>query len=135
MASQPDHPTHTLVIDASALVDILLGRSISVALDNRAHLVSPAHLDAEVLSAIGRLVRGGHVEADDAEQMIDNLASAPIQRIPLAPTLGEAWSLRHAVALLDAPYVALAAMLDAPLVTTDARLATACTTRSLCAIA
>lgn len=47
----------TVVVDASALVDLLLGNELGLVVaqrlrDTRMHV--PAHVDAEVLSALGR---------------------------------------------------------------------------------
>ena len=47
----------------------------------------------------------------------------PITLHPAEPFLHRMWELRHNVTPYDAWYVALAEALDAPLLTTDARLA------------
>ena len=44
---------------------------------------APAHVDAEVLSALGRLQRARKIEADSVETMLHHLADAPIQRHPV----------------------------------------------------
>jgi predicted nucleic acid-binding protein len=114
-----------VVADASALVDLLLGNDVGEAVRARlaAHVVhAPAHADAEILSALGRLQRAGAVEADDVEVMLDRLAAAPIQRHPVAGLLRGAWSRRHQLRLADAVYVELAAARALPLITTDGRL-------------
>ncbi|MDQ6773238.1 MAG: VapC toxin family PIN domain ribonuclease, partial [Candidatus Dormibacteraeota bacterium] len=54
------------VIDASAMVDLLLGGPVGDAVAARISghgLHGPAHLDAESLSALGRLHRAGEVDA------------------------------------------------------------------------
>src|SRR5450759_471081 len=55
------------VVDASALVDFLLGtdrgRAVGPVLGRFAALHAPAHIDAEVLSALGRLHRAGTITA------------------------------------------------------------------------
>lgn len=83
---------------------------------------APAHLDAEVLSAIGRLHRAGLLEADSAEAKIRALAAAPIQRHAVSDLLLGTWARRHQLRLVDAVYVELAVSRDVPLVTTDQRL-------------
>jgi predicted nucleic acid-binding protein len=53
-----------LVLDASAVVEALLGTDLGVEIRQRMRghrLHAPAHLDAEVLSALGRLHRAGEV--------------------------------------------------------------------------
>ena len=90
-----------------------------------ASLAAPALADAEVLSAVGRLVRAGEVSAAKAEDALAALARAPVQRYVVYPLLEGAWRLRDRVALPDAIYVTLAARLNASLVTTDAALSRA----------
>lgn len=85
----------------------------------------PAHFDAEVFSALGRLVRGGNLTESLMEPILGELARAPFARCTLQPLLTTAWGLRHNLSLRDALYVALARGLGALLVTADARLAKA----------
>lgn len=98
-------------------------------------LAAPAHIDAEVLSALGRLQRSGELTIAEAEDALDDQESAPIQRIPIERLLRRAFTVRHNVSLLDALYVVVASDLDAALVTADRRLADACTTHQLCRLA
>lgn len=114
-----------VVLDASALVDLLLGNRVGEAVRRRiaGHaLHAPAHVDAEVLSTSGRLERSAAIEADAVEDLLMRLAAAPIQRHPLRTLALGAWSRRHQLRLADALYVELAALLGLPLVTTDRRL-------------
>ena len=74
-----------VVVDASALVDLLLGGPVGDAVARRiaSHgLHGPAHLDSEVFSAMGRLYRAGEMDVDVVERLIGQLASAPIVRHP-----------------------------------------------------
>ena len=117
-----------LVLDASALVDLLLAESLGAAVDRRiagAVLHAPAHLDAEVLSGLGRLHRSGQLTTADVTRQVEIIESAPIQRHALAGLLQGAWKRRDRIRLADALYVELATVLALPLVTTDARLARA----------
>lgn len=113
-----------VVVDAATVVDLICG--LPAAGPYRSHLAAadavaaPAHLDAEVLSALGRLKRAGQL-AREADR-VEALASFPARRWPLRPLLATAWSLTDRIAVRDALYVALAASLDATLVTTDGRL-------------
>jgi predicted nucleic acid-binding protein len=114
-----------VVVDASALVDLLLNNHVGGAVRRRiaGHaLHAPAHLDAEVLSALGRLHRAGDVDADTVEANLHQLAVAPIRRHPVADLVVGSWARRHQLRLVDALYVELAASRGLPLVTTDRRL-------------
>lgn len=85
----------------------------------------PSHFDAEVLSALGRLVRGGYLSERLVAPILEELARAPFVRYTLPPLLAAAWALRHNLSLRDALYVTLARRLGATFVTADARLARA----------
>lgn len=114
-----------VVVDASAMVDLLLGNELGGAVRQRLSghsLHAPAHLDAEVLSALGRLHRAGDLEADDVESRLHSLVAAPIQRHDVGGLLLDTWARRHQLRLVDALYVQLAVLRDLPLITTDRRL-------------
>ena len=115
-----------LVLDASAIVDLLLAVPTAEAIRLRirgSDLHAPAHFDAEVLSALGRLHRDGRLSSDDVATRLTLLADLPIQRHELPPLLTGAWNRRGNVRLVDALYLELAERLDAPILTTDRRLA------------
>jgi predicted nucleic acid-binding protein len=117
-----------VVLDASAAVELVLGTVAGGRVGRslrRKTVAVPAHLEAEVLSALGRLARAGAVAEDRVTLSLTELVQAPFRRFPLAPLLAEAWALRASLALRDALYVALARRLEATLVTADARLARA----------
>lgn len=88
-------------------------------------LVAPAHLDAEVVSALRGLGQGIAAVRTAGSAAVRHLAGLPIRRMPLAPLLARMWELRENVTAYDAAYVALAERLGAPLITADARLAAA----------
>jgi predicted nucleic acid-binding protein len=83
-------------------------------------VAAPAHLDAEVLSALRRLNRAGQLTHET--ERVAALGTLGARRWPLQPLLSAAWELTHRIAVRDALYVTLAASLDARLVTTDGRL-------------
>jgi predicted nucleic acid-binding protein len=117
-----------LVVDASAVVDLLLGNDVGIKVEFRLRgheLHAPAHLDAEVLSALGRLHRAGDLDDEQVSERLDALTTAAIERRPLANLLAGAWTRRHTLRLVDALYVELAEQLDAILLTTDGPLAAA----------
>jgi predicted nucleic acid-binding protein len=114
-----------VVIDASAIIDLLLGDALGDAVAARIStsvLHGPAHLDAEVFSALGRMARSGLVSDEATRAMIDRMADAPVVRHPVAGLLLRAWDRRANLRLADALYVELAESLNVKLVTTDQRL-------------
>lgn len=114
-----------VVTDASALVDLLLDNECGHAVRRRiaGHVLhAPSHLDAEVLSAFGRLQRGGEFAANDVESKLGELAVAPLQRHSVQDLVLGAWARRDQLRLVDALYVELAVSRGLPLVTTDRRL-------------
>lgn len=120
------------VIDASSMIDILLGGATASLLGRCATWITPAHFDAEVLSAVGRLHRQGQLTDADVVEMIDDLEHVAVTRIPTATLCGRAFELRHNVSLRDGLYVAVAEAYRAALLTTDLRLAAACRDHALC---
>ncbi len=117
-----------LVLDASAMVDLLVGAESAAAIRLRllgGQLHTPAHFDAEVLSALGRLNRAGHLSAAAVSSLLPRVANARIHRHHVSQLLGGAWDRRGDLSLADALYVELAERLDAPIISTDDRLVAA----------
>ena len=115
-----------VVVDASAIVDLLLGNETGLAVTARLSgedMHAPAHLDAEVLSALGRLHRDGRLAVKQVRSRLEALVDAPIERHQLPSVVLGAWTRRQNLRLVDAIYVELAERLGASLVTTDRRLA------------
>jgi len=88
-------------------------------------LFAPAHLDAEIVSALRGMARRSPILQRTAPDALRHLAGFPIRRMPLAPLLERMWQLRDTVTPYDAAYVALAERLDGSLITCDGKLATA----------
>lgn len=88
-------------------------------------LVAPAHLDAEVVSALRGLASRHPVLHEVVPTALRHLAGVAIRRLPLAPLLDRMWELRDNVTPYDAAYVAVAERLDAPLITCDGKLSAA----------
>lgn len=119
-----------IVVDASALVDLLLPTKDKNAIEERLFesgesLAAPYLIDVETVHALRRYARFGDIDNRDGRKAIDDLADLPIQRYPHELLLPRVWELQHNLTAYDAVYVALAEALDVPLVTRDRRLARA----------
>jgi predicted nucleic acid-binding protein len=120
----------TLVVDASAYVFLATTRTkAAAALRDRVAAASchaPHLLDAEVGNALRRQVGRGALPLPVAEVALDSTAVLVEHRHAHTGALAAgAWRLREHVSFYDALYVALAAALDAQLLTGDGRLARA----------
>jgi predicted nucleic acid-binding protein len=118
------------VVDASVLAVFYLAEdqrrdSVVARLAAGNALYAPAHLDAEVISALRGLARANPALQRVAPAALRHLAGLPVRRMPLAPLLDRMWALRDNVTAYDAAYVALAEQLAAPVITCDAKLAAA----------
>lgn len=117
-----------LVIDASAVVDLLVGGRRTAAVEARVagmSLVAPDLVGVEVLSALARLERASALPGGGAEAARAAWGRTSVERLPLAPVEPRVWDLRDRLRTSDAYYVAYAELLGAPLLTCDARLARA----------
>lgn len=112
-----------IVIDASAFIDAVDGRRDVIDRLANEDIHAPHLLDVEVVSALRRLVRAGRFDPQRAMDALSILEEGDIHRHPHLPLLRATWSLRDRVSAYDAAYVALAAALDATLVTSDRKLA------------
>lgn len=114
------------VIDCSALVDTLIREDATGdAARERVRgtrLHAPHLIDAEVGQVLRRKVRGGQIPKPFAPGRLRAARVAVAQRYPHTPLLDAAWQLHENVSFYDALYVALAARLRLPLVTTDGKL-------------
>jgi predicted nucleic acid-binding protein len=118
-----------IVVDASALVDLLLDAPGADVLEQRLRtedLHAPHLVDVEVLSTLRGLVLGGKLGATRAEEALTDLDDLPLERWPSTGALRRrAFELRGNLSAHDATYLVLAEALDCPLLTRDARLARA----------
>jgi predicted nucleic acid-binding protein len=120
------------VIDASVVVTVLADAEhapwaeaqLSTGGPHRSLWV-PHLIDAEVGQALRRRVAAGRLGEDRAGAALRDFAQMPLRRIDHVGLIDRAWQLRHNLSFYDGLYVALAEVLDAPLVTLDRRLATA----------
>lgn len=88
-------------------------------------LWAPHLIDVEVGHALRRTVAAQMLEEDRAAAALGKLSELPLRRIVHTGLLERAWQLRHSLTFYDGVYVALAEVLDAPLITLDRRLARA----------
>lgn len=118
-----------LVVDASCLVDVLIGTARAPAVGERLvadeDQVAPHIVDVEVLGVIRREHLAGRLDLTAATNAVEDLSDWPGERYGHRHLLARAWELRETIRGADAMYVALAEAFDAVLVTTDRRLATA----------
>jgi len=114
-----------IVIDASAVVELLAGHRPSALLARRV-FAEPWHaphlIDVEVLHALRHLLLRQQITVELATSARTDLDAMTITRYSHVGLRDRIWELRDAMTAYDAAYIALAEALDAPLVTTDARL-------------
>ncbi|WP_448641682.1 type II toxin-antitoxin system VapC family toxin [Geodermatophilus sp. URMC 63] len=118
-----------IVADASVLVPALVDDGGSGALARERLLGSDVHVpalaDVEVLSVVRRAVLAGRLPVRRGAEAVQDWSELTVERYPHLPLLARAWELRDSVSAYDAQYVALAELLEVPLVTGDGRLARA----------
>lgn len=119
-----------IVVDASALLEVLLQTPLGTTVEARLlgtiqTLHAPHLLDVEVAQVIRRFTLAGEIDGERAEAALDDFMAFPIRRHPHGFLLSRVLALRNNFSAYDAMYVALAEVLDAPLLTHDRRLATA----------
>lgn len=118
-----------LVVDTSAVLSALLARAPvhglaeRLAADGDLHV--PHLLDVELLHALRRLVGTATISLERATDARSDFYDLALTRYPHHELADRIWQLRHNLTAYDATFVALAEALDAPLVTCDARLASA----------
>jgi predicted nucleic acid-binding protein len=118
-----------IVLDASAAADLLLNiEPQAEAIADRIarpgeSLHAPHLIDAEVFQVVrnraGRRVLSGW----RAGEALEDLGDLRLTRYAMWPFLERMWDLRANLSAFDAAYVALAEALNAPVITTDRRLA------------
>lgn len=116
-----------IVLDASAALELLLRGPAAQALEDRLFAAgeaihAPHLIDLEIAQVLRRHQQGGLMSARDADAALDVWRAMPVRRHGHDLLLARIWSLRDNLGAYDAAYVALAEALDAPLLTTDAKL-------------
>jgi predicted nucleic acid-binding protein len=119
-----------MVVDASALLEALLRTPAASAVEDRLFaphqtLHAPHLLDVEVAQVVRRYAANGEIDSARGRVALTDLADFPLRRYPHDFLLPRIWELRNNLTAYDAAYVALAEVLDIPLLTRDRRLAAA----------
>jgi predicted nucleic acid-binding protein len=120
-----------IVVDASALLEVLLRTSAAQVVEKRLFrepretLHAPHLLDVEVAQVLRRYAAIGEIDEQRGSAALADLADFPIRRYPHDFLLTRVWDLRNNFTAYDGVYVALAEALNARLLTRDRRLAAA----------
>lgn len=119
-----------IVVDASTLLEALLRTPAATTVEDRLFaprqtLHAPHLLDVEVAQEIRRYTANGEIDAERGRMALVDLADFPLRRYPHGFLLSRIWDLRNNLTAYDAAHVALADVLDTPLLTRDLRLAVA----------
>jgi predicted nucleic acid-binding protein len=117
-----------IVIDASAVLEVLLRTPVASAIERRLFaageaLHAPHLIDVEVAHVLRRYAAAGDMSAERGREALEDLADLSVRRYPHDILLPRVWELRANLTAYDAVYVALAEALGAPLFTRDRRLA------------
>ncbi len=116
-----------IVVDASALLEVLLRTPRGSALEQRLFaggesLHAPHLLDIEVAQVLRRYCAFGEIDDRRGREALDDLLDMPLTRYPHDFLLPRVWDLRNNATAYDAVYLALAEELGAPILTCDTRL-------------
>lgn len=119
-----------IVVDASALLEVLLRRPAATDVeswlsqpDQTIH--APHLIDVEVTQVVRRFAMHDKIDNQRGLDVLVDFSLMSIERYSHEPLLLRAWELRNNLSAYDAMYVALAEVLDVPLITCDRRLANA----------
>jgi predicted nucleic acid-binding protein len=119
-----------IVLDASAAIEWLLQSPAGLRVDKRIFspsqsLHAPHLLDIEVAQVLRRYVRDRTLSEQRGQEALEDFSDLPLNRYSHDFLLPRVWELRATLTAYDAVYVALAEVLDAPLLTCDSRIASA----------
>lgn len=115
-----------IVIDASAFLELLLRTPTGLAVEELLAgdaAAAPHFFDAEVFHRLVTFGKHGVLAAHEVVSAVADTAGAPIHRVDHRRLFPQAQTFSAALSGYDALYAALAAQLDATLVTGDLALA------------
>ena len=118
-----------IVLDASAAIEWLIKSPTGTKVDRRLFssppptLHVPHLLDVEITQVLRRYVREKTMTTSRGEEALQDLRDLPLNRYPHDILMPRVWELRAVLTAYDAVYVALAELLDAPLLTCDRKVA------------
>lgn len=117
-----------MVLDASVVVEWLLGLPRAEAIEKRLAdpdrtLHAPHLLSVEVAQVVRRYERAGAISAHRGAEAIVDLGDLGVVHHDHEPLLPRIWRLRANLTAYDATYVALAEVLEVPVLTLDGGLA------------
>jgi predicted nucleic acid-binding protein len=123
-----DHPS-LVVVDSSAVVAALCDGGSdgmwAVKHLTMASIAAPELMMFEATNILRRLEATSGITGTEASLAFEDLRSVPVETWPYEPLAERIWQLRVSVTSYDAAYVALAELLEAPLLTLDRKLARA----------
>ena len=116
-----------IVVDASAMIEVLLRTTKAVIVERHLReadggLDAPHLIDVEIAQVLRRFVLRGDLSAERAGLALLAHEQFPLRRHPHTTLLPRLWRWRNNLSAYEAVYVALAEVLEAPLVTCDGHL-------------
>lgn len=117
-----------IVVDASVLANAVAddtrdGDLARERLSQAMSLHAPELVYLEVLSVLRRRAATGDLDDRRSEFARGDLRDLPLRSYPHLPLADRVWQLRSNATSYDAAYLALAELLDCPLLTSDGKLA------------
>ncbi len=121
--------TDTFVVDSSAVVAALCDSgdagTWSATKIQAGRIAAPELMLYEAANVLRRLEMAADITSTEASLAYADLRVLPVELWPFDALAERIWELRSSVSSYDAAYVALAELLEAPLVTLDQRLSRA----------